>query len=556
MKNYNGRTNNNNILNESRWARRDEIESSSLKIDLEADSYEGAGLPVISDAKTAFIDNSDKHSIIFGSTGSKKTRLFCMPMINMMVKAGESFIVTDPKGELYAKTSGIAKENGYEIIVLDFRNIGEGDCWNPLEIPYELYHNGNKDLAMTLINDFVTSLSESHRKTTVDLFWIEMAAALALANLTLLMECGKKEEVHLASFSSMCSNQSVEILQKIAHYIDEKTIAGMNYKSVFTSAEKTLQSIQVSLYAWVRIFVTQKKLTKMLSTNTFDTRNIGKKKTGVYIIVPDEKTTYHFLVTTFIKQVYETLVNEAQKEQEGQLPIRVNFILDEFCNIPAIPDMPAMISAARSRNMRYFLIVQGMHQMNAKYKDDAETIKGNCENWVFLTSKELSLLNEISDLCGVIRTGTGERRKLISVSELQRLDKERGEVLLLYGRKYPFITELADIDEYEMFKGYDPCEKTKRDTQLCSMFSLNRVYNLVRNGAILFEDEVEDVAENIDELVAKRNSRVETFSEIKNIVSKTRKTKKETQSDSTDIDLQAELEKKFDEIFGDNEEDE
>ena len=156
MKNYNGRTNNNNILNESRWARRDEIESSSLKIDLEADSYEGAGLPVISDAKTAFIDNSDKHSIIFGSTGSKKTRLFCMPMINMMVKAGESFIVTDPKGELYAKTSGIAKENGYEIIVLDFRNIGEGDCWNPLEIPYELYHNGNKDLAMTLINDFVT----------------------------------------------------------------------------------------------------------------------------------------------------------------------------------------------------------------------------------------------------------------------------------------------------------------------------------------------------------------------------------------------------------------
>ena len=525
MNNYYGGTNYNNILNESRWARRDEIESSSLKIDLSDSAYPAAGLPVISDAKTAFVDNSDRHSIIFGSTGSKKTRLFCMPMINMMVKAGESFIVTDPKGELYTRTSGIAKENGYNTIVLDFRNIGEGDCWNPLEIPYELYHGGNKDLAMSLINDFVAALSESHKKTANDIFWIEMAAALALANLTLLMECGKKSEVHLASFSGMCSNNSIDMLKRIADYIDENTIAGMNYKSVFSSAEKTLQSIQVSLYAWVRVFVTQKKLTKMLSVNTFDTRSIGREKTGVYIIVPDEKTTYHFLVTTFIKQVYETLIDEAQKEEKGSLPIRVNFILDEFCNIPAIPDMPSMISAARSRNIRYFLIVQGMHQMTAKYGDDAETIKGNCENWVFLTSKELSLLNEISDLCGVIRTGSGKERKLISVSELQRLNKDRGEVLILYGRKYPFITELADIDEYEMFKGFTPSQRVKRPLRSCPMISLPDILHSVRCGTTLFKDELDGFSDDAE-------------------------TAPEKTEDSECTDLMKELEQKFDELFG------
>lgn len=482
---------NNNLLNESRWARRDEIENSATKINLNSDIYETAGLPVISDSKVAFVDGTDTHSIIFGSTGSKKTRLFCMPMINMMIKAGESYIVTDPKGELYNKTSGLAKEKGYELVVLNFRDISRSDCWNPLEIPYEFYHNGKKDLAMSLINDFISAISEPHRKTTKDLFWIEMAASLALANMVLLMECGKKDEVHLASFSAMCTNNSIEVLKKIAEYIDERTIAGLNYKNVFSSAEKTLQSIQVSLYAWVRMFVTQKNLTKILSKNTFDTRNIGKKKTGVYIIVPDEKTSMHFLVTTFIKQVYETLIDVAQNEIGGKLPVRVNFLLDEFCNIPAIPDMPAMISAARSRNMRYYLIAQGMHQLKAKYEDDAETIKGNCENWVFLTSKELALLNEISDLCGTISVGNGQSRKLISVSELQRLNKQKGEVLMLFGRNYPFITELADIDDYEMFKDREAVPIRCNDNLICKMFSVDDILDKLEDGLItLFMHEI------------------------------------------------------------------
>lgn len=481
------------FLSESRWARREEIESSCTRVNLEDYYYPGAGVPVLCDAKTAYVDSSDSHSVIFGATGSKKTRLFCFPMINMMIRAGESFIATDPKGELYKRTAQAAKDNGYKTVVLNFRDVGVGDSWNPLEEPYRLYHSGKKEEAMSLLNDFLAAISESNRKTATDLFWIDMAASLGLANLLLLMECGSPEEVHPASFANMCSMSSTETLKKIAERIDERTVAGLNYKGVFSSAEKTMQSIQVSLFAWVRIFTMQKKLMKMLSRCSFDLRDIGREKTAVYIIVPDEKTTYHFLVTTFLKQVYETLINVAQETVRGTLPVRVNFVLDEFCNLPAIPDMSSMISAARSRNMRYFLVVQGMRQMTAKYGEDAETIKGNCGNWIFLTSRELVLLNEISELCGTIVTNNNTVRKLISPSELQRLDKEKGETLILFGRKYPFMTQMPDIDEYQMYKNKPVTDIEVKCPDRITLFAPYSVYRLLRvdPSYVLFKDELE-----------------------------------------------------------------
>ena len=443
-----------NSNQETRWATIDEIRNSSTYIDLNKSSYPVAGLPLLSDAEEAYVDGEDTHTLIFGSTGSKKTRLVCMPLINMMTRAGESFIVTDPKGELYDRTSGMAKKNGYRIVVLNFREIGKGDMWNPLAIPYELYHAGQENAAVAMLNDFVTTIAEPQFETSKDIFWPNMASSLALANLLLLMECAKPEQVNVSNLAYLCTMTPRDALGRLSEMIPETHIAGLNYRSVFTSAEETLRSIYVSLYGMIRIFNIQRDLTQMLSGNTVDIRSFGREKTAVYIIVPDEKTTYHFLVTTFLKQVYEILIAEAQKEKKRMLPIRVNFVLDEFCNIPKIPDMPSMISAARSRNVRYFLVVQSMHQLVSKYHDDADTIKGNCDNWVFLTSKELRLLEEISNLCGSMYTSEGQVRKLISVSELQRLDKAKGETLIMHARQYPIITELADIDSYEMFKGY------------------------------------------------------------------------------------------------------
>ncbi|MBE6778032.1 MAG: type IV secretory system conjugative DNA transfer family protein [Ruminococcaceae bacterium] len=467
---------------ESRWATMEEVRAAGLYLDLKAEDYPAAGLPLMSDGRVAVVDDKDTHSLIFGATGSKKTRLFCMPMIDMFAKAGESFVVTDPKGELYERTSGLVRSKGYKTVVLNFRDIGYGDQWNPLTLPYELYRGGDREAGISMLNDFVAMIAAREAANSKDVFWGEMASSLALANLLLLMEAAPPEQVNVASLARLCAADNEEPLKELAELMKEDTIAGMNYRGVFVGADNTRRSIYIVLYSMLRLFNTQENLTRMLSGNTVDIRRIGREKTAVYLIVPDEKTTYHFLVTAFIKQAYEVLIGEAQKEPGFRLPVRVNFVLDEFCNMPKIPDMPAMISAARSRNMRYFLVAQSMHQLRGKYGEDADTIKGNCDNWVFLTSKELTLLNEISELCGSIRRADGTERRLISVSELQRLDKEKGEALIMHARQYPHITEMADIDMYETFKGYPAQPMPPFEAKPAQVFSIATLHREVMMG--------------------------------------------------------------------------
>ena len=138
--------------------------------------------------------------------------------------------------------------------------------------------------------------------------------------------------------------------------------------------------------------------------------------------------------------------------------------------------MPSMISAARSRNMRFYLVAQSIHQLHSRYGESAESIKGNCDNWVFLTSKELALLNEISELCGSIYTSDNRHRRLISISELQRFDKAKGEALIMHARQYPIITEIADIDMYPMFKGFPAVEMKPFKLPKAAVFSVKQLY--------------------------------------------------------------------------------
>ena len=466
--------------NESRWATREEIRRSGLELDLRQEHYAGGGLPLLSDGVHAVVDDADTHTLIFGATGSKKTRLFCMPLLNILVRAGESFVATDPKGELCARTSGIARENGYRIVVLNFRDIGRGDMWNPLALPFSMYRAGRYEEAVSLLNDFVSVIAEPQFQNANDRFWPEMASSLALANLLLLMEYGTQETVHMSSMASLCTGASEVVLENLAAYMPPNSLAGINYGGIFGAAENTKKSIYATLFGMLRIFIANRSLSRMLSGNTVDIRRFGEEKTAVYIIVPDEKSATHFLVTAFVKQVYEILIGEAQQHADKRLPVRVNFVLDEFCNLPKFPDMPSMISAARSRNMRFFLVAQSLHQLRGKYGEDADTIKGNCDNWVFLTSRELDLLREISELCGTVREGPDTKRPLISVSELQRLDKARGEALIMHARQYPIITEMADIDMYETFRGYPEIAPKPFDLPDPPLFPLAEFYRSVK----------------------------------------------------------------------------
>lgn len=226
----------------------------------------------------------------------------------------------------------------------------------------------------------------------------------------------------------------------------------------------------------------------MLAYSDFDMKDIGRKKTAVFIVIQDEKKTYHALATIFIKQCYETLIDVAQ-ENNGKLPIRTNFILDEFANMPPLRDVTTMITAARSRQIRFNLVIQNFAQLNQVYgADDAETIKGNCANLIYLMSKELKALEEISKLCGEKKIKAKSEKEqdkekpLISVSELQRL--KMGDAIVIKDRSYPLKTKLPDLSEY---KFYEPQSSqvsypTRRTRQIKLFDIKEKVKNLRMNA--------------------------------------------------------------------------
>jgi len=339
---------------DTRWAGAEEIRALTTRLDLGADRYGAAGLPVLSDGHQAWVDGSDTHSLIFGATGSKKTRLFCMPMLHMMAGAGESFVVTDPKGELYQRTSGYAAEKGYRVVVLNYRDLTRGDTWNPLDLPFELYQNGDREGAITRLGDFVNAISAKQMEHTKDIFWVNAARSVALSILILMMESCTKEECNLRTFTRFCvefakgtadktmlrmsglDEDDVEpnYLSKLMELLPADGITRLNYDGIANSSDRARGDIQSTLFTLVGVFMTQEMLVRNMSRNSFDLRRLAHEKTAVYLIVPDEKTTYHFIATTFLKQCYETLVAEAQQQKSLQLPVRVNFVLDEFAVRP------------------------------------------------------------------------------------------------------------------------------------------------------------------------------------------------------------------------------
>lgn len=463
-----------NIKN--RWATEEEIKSATEMIRVGRNNGNNrSGLPVISNTKEIWADTGDSHSLIFGSSGSKKTRLICMPLIKTLADAGESMIISDPKAELYYKTSGYLKKSDYEIFTINLRDIAEGygDAWNPLTEIYNIYLN-NKGQGAEMIADFMNILLEENSSTDgngIDQFWNQMAVSLGISNMLLLFETAQPNEVNMKSFTRLCADygesDSLEknYLYKITQMLNPDSLAYIRYAGLFNIAERTRQSVQASLYALISLFLTNSKLTSMLSQkNEIDIVGARHRKTVIYIIMPDEKSTYNGLVSMFIQEAYVKLIDEAQEMQKKEMvPVRMNFILDEFANLSRINDFNSKISASRSRNIRFYLFCQALNQLKMKYDDETYTIMGNCNNIVYLSTKELELLQYIESLCGQVSYYDEYEytRPLITTTELQHLSKEEGEALMLIGRNHPFITNLPDIDEYTFETSY-PIQMRKR----------------------------------------------------------------------------------------------
>ncbi len=421
------------------------------------------GIPLTWDRQkgTISVDQTDSHSLVISPTGSRKSRLIMMPLVRILGSAGESMIISDPKAEIYNRTAAYLQQREYNIFVLNLRSPMHGQRWNPLAIPFDFYSRGEIDKSYEFVNDIAENLIQAE-KSNSEPFWDNSAGSLFFGLVLLLFKYCKdfhltSDYVHIGNVigmrNALLSGAGGEKNPQLWNYAKTDPIIASSLIGTVETAHDTKAGILSTFDQKVRMFSIQPNLLDMLGNSDIEMQIIGRKPTAVFLIVPDEKTGYHGLVSLFIKQSYEYMIFDAlnQTQQDGlhvgALYNRVNYVLDEFSSLPTIHDFPAMITAARSRNIRFTLAIQSKHQLIQRYKEETDTIQTNCNNWIFLTGRELQLLEEISSLCG--ETLEDNPKPVLSVSDLQRMDKERGEALLLCGRAKPCITCLADIDVYD-----------------------------------------------------------------------------------------------------------
>lgn len=434
-------------------------------VEISAKESTAAGFPLLFDKKNdlVYVDNGELHSLVIGATGSGKTQTVIFPQVDILAKKGESMVITDPKGEIYEHCSGMLQDLGYNVIVVNFRDPQNGSCWNPYTLPYKYYKEGNQDKANELLNDMAINIAGDEK--TDDPFWTNSAADY-LTGLSLAMfEDATEDQISISTLNYMVTlgDEKIGASTYMKEYFKFKDPAGpaaINALGTINAPQDTKNSIISVLKQKIKVFAVTQNLAEMLSRSDFDMETIGEKKTAVFMIIQDEKTTYHALATIFIKQCYECLIAVAQRHG-GQLPIRTNFLIDEFANMPKFKDITTMVTAARSRKIRFTFIIQNFAQLNDTYgKEDAETIRGNCDNIVYLLTGELSALEEISKLCGdkIVKVGKDkkeETRPLITVTELQRF--KQFEVLVLKHRLPPLRTNFLPFFATDYGYGKENC---------------------------------------------------------------------------------------------------
>lgn len=396
-----------------------------------------------------WVDNGEYHNLIIGSTGSGKTECVVKPLVNLLSKKGESMVITDPKGEIYQYCGEYLKKQGYNIVILNFRDPEKGNSWNPLALPYMYYKQGNQDKATELLEDVSLNILYDKSEGGDSAFWQKSAADYFSGLLWVYLMDAKEKEVNLNSinFMSTVGEERRGTKTYIQEYFNLKGEASPAYifaSNTINAPNDTKGGILSTFRQKIRLFSTKENLSEMLSYSDFDMRDIGNKKTAVFMIIHDEKKTYHGLMTIFIKQCYETLIDCAQANG-GKLTYRTNFILDEFANMPPLKDVDSMVTAARSRAIRFSFIIQNFAQLNDVYGEEvAQVIKGNCGNLIYLISTELKALEEISKMCGEVKSKEKDKTAstpLVTVSDLQKL--KLFQAIIIRWRKNPFKTDLA-----------------------------------------------------------------------------------------------------------------
>ena len=464
----------------SRWTKEKEIISRGEVgvVDVKAPNSSYAGTPLLYKNDQVYVDNGENHTLVIGATGSGKTQTVILPTVKILSKHKESMVITDPKGEIYEKTSEMLKAKGYQVLLLNFRDPQNGSAWNPMDLPYKMYKEGNEDKAVELLDDLALNILYDESNKNADPFW-EKTSADYFSGLALgLFQDAKESEININSISLMSTSGEEKFggstyIKEYFNAKDPTSAAYINASSTINAPNETKGSILSVFKQKIKLFASRANLSEMLSHSDIDLTSIGKNPTAVFIVIQDEKKTYHSLVTILLKQIYETLITVAQ-EAGGQLPVRTNFLLDEFANMPPLKDVTTMITAARSRQIRFTMIIQNFAQLDSVYgKEDAETLRGNCGNLIYLVTTELKALEEISKMCGEVKSKKDDKTAstpLVTISDLQHM--KENDVIIMRLRMNPFKTHFTPDYQLDWGKKYPIATYPEREKQVVETFDV------------------------------------------------------------------------------------
>ena len=424
------------------------------------------GLTMNSRPKTAKYARN-KNVLVIGGSGSGKTRFFVKPNLMQM---HSSYVVTHPKGTVLLECGNLLVKGGYVIKVLNTINFKKSMHYNPFA-----YLQSEKDI-LKLVNVLIENTKGEGEKSSED-FWIKSERLLYSAYIGYIWYAGPEEEKNFITLLDMINDSDAReddenfkspadmLFERLAEKEPEH-FAVKQYRKFKLAAGKTLKSILVSCGARLATFDI-KELRDLMEYDELELDALGDRKTALFIITSDTDNTFDFVTAMLVSQLFNILCTKADDEYGGRLPVHVRCLLDEVANIK-IPNLQRLISVFRSREISACLVVQAQSQLKAIYKDNADTITGNCDSTLFLGGKEKTTLKEISETLGketIDTYNTSETRsnqnsyglnyqklgkELMSQDELAVMDG--GKCILQVRGVRPFLSDKYDITKHPNYK--------------------------------------------------------------------------------------------------------
>lgn len=417
----------------------------------------------------------NKNVLVIGGSGSGKTRFFVKPNLMQM---HSSYVVTDPKGTLVLECGKMLERNGYELKILNTINFKKSMRYNPFA-----YLKSEKDI-LKLVQTIIVNTKGEGEKSTED-FWVKAEKLYYTALIGYIWYEAPKEEQNFTTLLAMIDASEVreedENFKNAVDYMFEALekekpnhFAVKQYKKYKLAAGKTAKSILISCGARLAPFDIQ-ELRDLMKEDELELDTLGEKKTALFVIISDTDDTFNFVVSIMYSQLFNLLCDKADDEYGGRLPVHVRCLLDEFANIGLIPKFEKLIATIRSREISACIILQAQSQLKSIYKDNADTIVGNCDSTLFLGGKERTTLKELSESLGketIDLYNTSETRSNQKSFGLnyQKTGKElmsQDEITVMDGGKCiyqlrgvrPFLSDKFDITKHKNYKLLEDYDK-------------------------------------------------------------------------------------------------